>query len=404
MYRVLPPYWNLKEFSQIFKKTILGEVIEGNEIKLFKEELSKVLGTPNIELTSSGRTAIYIALSSLDLDRDTEVIVPSFICEEAIRPILQKGLKLRFVDIKEDLTIDPEGIIENMNSSTRIILMPHVYGKICDYKEIKRTVEENGLVLIDDAAPVLGYYINGKPLGSFGDFGIYSMNYKALYSIYGGAITYKEEYKDKIGNLMEKKANQNARNLVKLGFFMCSSRVGYKFSKYNSRLYALTVNKTFKKSFKKFKDISIEGMSNITASIGLIQLKKHKEILKKRVENSKVIEDILEDDDYVKIVKSKNDFYVRFVIQIDEEVPLKARKNPGIKWEKLTNFREYLFKKRIETLPVYTPIHLNFLKMPIDLATTEELWRKCIIIPNNPLYSEEDMKYIGEAIKKYEGE
>ena len=403
MYRVLPPYWNLDEFSQIFKKTILGEVIEGDEIKLFKEALSKVLGTPNVKLTSSGRTAIYIALSSLDLDRDTEVIVPSFICEEAIRPILQGGLKPKFVDVNEELTIDPESVIENINGSTKIILMPHIYGKVCDYKEVKKIAEENNLILIDDSAPVLGYYIDGKPLGSFGDFGIYSMNYKALYSIYGGAVMYKEEYKDKVGNLMEKKTNQNAKNLVKLGFFMCGSRIGYKYSKYNSKLYGLMANKSVKKSLKKFKDISVEGMSNITASIGLIQLRKHKEILKKRIENSKVIKDRLEGANCVKTVESKNDFYVRFIVQIDENVPLKVRKNPGIEWKKLANFRNYLFKNGIETLPVYTPIHLDFLKTPVDLPTTERLWRKCVIIPNNPLYSAEDMKYIGEVIRKYEG-
>ena len=402
MYRIQAPYWRFEEFLDIVKKVISRKVIEGDEIKLFRRELSKVLKTQNIELANSGRTAIYIALSSLDLDKDTEVVVPSFICEEAIRPILQDGLKPKFVDIKEDLTIDPESIIENINSSTRVILMPHVYGKVCDYKEVKSVAEENNLILIDDSAPVLGYYIDEKPLGSFGDFGIYSMNYKALYSIYGGAVMFKEEYKDKVGNIMEKKTNQNAKNLVKLGFFMCGSRIGYKFSKYNSRLYGLTVNKSVKKSLKNFKDISIEGMGNITASIGLIQLKKHEEILKRRIENSKVIKDILERDGYVKIIKSKNDFFVRFIVQIDEDVPLNVRKSPGIEWKKLTNFRNYLFKKGIETLPVYTPIHLDFLKTPIDLPTTEELWRKCVIIPSNPLYNEEDMKYIGEVIRKYE--
>lgn len=404
MYRVLPPYWEFEEFLNLFKKLCLGDIIEGKEIELFRNELSKILQTKNVELTNSGRVAIYAALSSLNLGKNYEVIVPSFVCEEVIRPILQTNLKLRFVDIKEDLTIDPNSIISHISDFTKVIIMPHIYGKVCDYKEIRKIASENNLVLIDDSAPVLGYRVEGKALGTFGDFGIYSMNNKSLYSIYGGILVYKEKYKSSIKRIMKEKCYQDSKNLVRYGFLKCVSRIGYKLD-YHKLFGTKIVNRTFQKSLERFKIISIDGMSNITASIGLIQFKKYNEIMERRKKNSKVIKDILEDSKYFSVVEPKiNDFYIRLVIQINKEVSKNIRKNPHNEWKEMKKFRVYLFKKKIETLQVYTPIHLDFFKMNMKLPNTERLWKKCVIVPNNPVYDEKDMKYIGETIKKYENQ
>lgn len=401
MYRVLPPYWGLEEFSTIFKKIVCGDIVSGDDVSLFNESLMELLNTPNVSLTSSGRNAIYLALLSMDLQPHSEVILPSFVCSETINPILQAGLSPRFVDIKDDMTIDPDSIVEHINHNTKVILMPHIYGKVCDYENVVKISKEYNLFLIDDAAPVMGCSVGRDLLGNFGDFGIYSMNYKSLYSLYGGAVRYNPQYKDKIDSIQKGADEHNAQNLIRNALLMCMSRIGYRFNKYKSKFYDTAVNKSYKSNLKMYDTISIEKMSNLTASIGLVQIKKHAEILKRRINNSQVLQDELEGNNYVHVIRSKNDFFIRFVLQLSENVPPMLQKRPDLSWNCGDRFRQFLIKNGVETLPVYTPFHLIGLKSSVYLPTTENIWKKSFIIPNNPLYDEEDMKNIAGIINSF---
>jgi len=62
----------------------------------------------------------------------------------------------------------------------------------------------------------------------------------------------------------------------------------------------------------------------------------------------------------------------------------------------------YLFDKKIQTFDVYTPGHL-LLRRNEKLPKTENLWRRCLVIPNNPLYDKKDMEYIANCINSYRG-
>ena len=201
-------YESLKNSNKIFfneYKEKLNQIIEsgwyilGNEVKSFEEEFAAYCGTTTSVGVASGLDALILSLKALKLPLGSEILVPSNTYIATILSILNVGLTP--VLVEPDLAtynISPKEILNKITKKTRVILVVHLYGKLCDMSSITQICTDNNLYLIEDCAQAHGARYRDQKAGSFGDFGAFSFyptkNLGALGD--AGAITISSKEKD----------------------------------------------------------------------------------------------------------------------------------------------------------------------------------------------------------------
>ena len=166
----------------------------GAKHKQFQKELIEYLGVDQIDLFTNGHMALELSLQALDFPKGSEVITTPFTFASTTHAIVRNGLEPVFCDINPvDFTIDVDKIEELITDRTVAIMPVHVYGNVCNIKEIQRIADKYGLKVIYDAAHTFGETYKGKGIGSFGDASCFSFHAtKVFNSIEGGAVCYKD--------------------------------------------------------------------------------------------------------------------------------------------------------------------------------------------------------------------
>lgn len=163
-------------------------------------------------LTTSGTTALDMALLLCDLQPGDEVILPSYtFSSTATAPVLA-GAKLVFVDIRPDtMNIDETKIEEAITDKTKVIIAMHYAGVACEMDTIMEIARKHNLMVVEDAAQGVMSTYKGKYLGAIGDFGCYSFHETKNYSMgEGGAIVINNpKYNDRAEILREKGTNRS---------------------------------------------------------------------------------------------------------------------------------------------------------------------------------------------------
>ena len=163
----------------------------GVKHKQLEAELLKYLNTPNIALFTNGHLALESAIAVFNLTG--EVITTPFTFASTTHAIVRNGLKPVFCDINPDnYTIDVDKIESLITDKTSAIIPVHVYGNICNVKEIERIAKKHNLKVIYDAAHAFGVTADGTSVANFGDASIFSFHAtKVFNTIEGGAVTFK---------------------------------------------------------------------------------------------------------------------------------------------------------------------------------------------------------------------
>lgn len=171
----------------------------GQKHQQLEAELKDYFDTPNISLFTNGHLALENAIALLDLTG--EVITTPFTFASTTHAIVRNGLTPVFCDINpDDYTIDVEKIESLITEKTSAILPIHVYGNICDVKEIDRIAKKHNLKVIYDAAHTFGVTVDGENIANFGDLSMFSFHAtKVFNTIEGGALTYRNaDYTNKL--------------------------------------------------------------------------------------------------------------------------------------------------------------------------------------------------------------
>lgn len=169
--------------------------------------LKEYLGVPNIDLLTNGHMALELSIQALGLNRENaykrsflpekklEVITTPFTFASTTHAIVRNGLEPVFCDINPDnYTIDVEHLEDLITDYTVAILPVHVYGNVCNMKEIKRIADKHGLKVIYDAAHAFGETIQGVGIGTFGDVSCFSFHAtKVFNTVEGGAVCFHNE-------------------------------------------------------------------------------------------------------------------------------------------------------------------------------------------------------------------
>ena len=166
-----------------------SDFILGENVKILEKKLSKIVGSKYCCTVSSGTDALLIALKSIGLKKNEEVITSPFSWLSAVEMIVAEGAKPVFCDI-DPLTfnINPNEITKLINKKTRAIIPISLFGQICDISKINKIAKKYKLKVIEDAAQSFGSkqeninscncadisttsFFPTKPLGTLGDGG-----------------------------------------------------------------------------------------------------------------------------------------------------------------------------------------------------------------------------------------
>lgn len=164
-------------------------------------------------LTTSGTSALDMAMLLCDLQPDDEVILPSYTFSSTATAAVMAGAKLVFVDVRPDtMNMDETKIEAAITERTKVIIVMHYAGVACEMDSIMEIAHRHNLIVVEDAAQGVMSTYKGKHLGTIGDLGCYSFHETKNFSMgEGGALVINNPKYNERAEILREKGTNRAR-------------------------------------------------------------------------------------------------------------------------------------------------------------------------------------------------
>lgn len=270
-YQLATSTWDNNEIDAINRVVRSNEFTMGKEVNLFENLFSELFNRKYSLMVNSGSSANLLMIASLfyktnnPLKPGDEVIVPSVSWSTTYMPLQQYNLKVKFVDIDlETLNYNLQELACSITSKTRIIIAVNLLGNPNDFNTIFEIIKDKDIIILEDNCESMGAKYNGQFAGSIGLIGTYSSFFSHhISTMEGGIITTDDEELFHI--MLSLRAHGWTRNLPIINH--------------------ITGVKSFIKFEESYKFV-LPGYNvrplEISAAIGVEQLKKLKNIIDKR--------------------------------------------------------------------------------------------------------------------------
>ena len=337
---------------------------KGKYVEEFQRDFAEYCNCKYGITTMNGTSAIHLALSSIGLKNDDEVIVPAFTMIGSVFPIIYCGAKPVLVDAEPDTWNMNVNQIENkITGKTKAILPVHIYGHPCDMDVILKIAKEYDLYVVEDAAEAHGAEYKGKKAGGISDVGCFSFYANKIITCGEGGMVVTNN----------PKIAEHAVSLRDLSFSdpkkrtYLHSEVGYNYR-----------------------------MTNLQAAVGLAQFERVDEFIKMRRKNAQLYDEFLKNVLGLKLPIEKDwakNVYWMYSILVEPEF--------GLSRDKLM---VELGKKGIETRSFFVPMNNQpvFRNMGLfgdeTYPVAEELSKKGLYLPSSSGLKQEEITYICESI------
>lgn len=379
---VMVSSWERGEYDAVWRCISSNAVVDGPATEKIEKLAARFAGK-SVAGTNGASAAMYAALKPLQRG---EVVMPSYACNNILNAVRDAGHSPVLADVDEDYNLAPEAIREKLSRKTVAVIVPSMYGKPAELAEIEKELPSR-VRLLDDAAQCLGARHKGKPVGSFGYAGAYSLGAKTVTATGGGLLLTKHEKALETARALQReKQGRVLKRLVD-----CLLR--YSFRK--TALPLLTAKHVLDEKLGRRHAITYGRLSNLDAELALAQWPKVDEINRRRVANARVLVEELSSSGMDLPSRSKEHVYSKFVVRLPAKK--ERRKTP---WPVLKKFVRGMAKRGIECEWCYTPLHLRGEPAKGGLDTTERLWWRSISLPNHAGMGEEEAKEVADAAKK----
>ena len=331
-----------------------GMVAQGPEVASFETEFSAhfVPGRLSVAV-NSGTAGLHLGLLAAGVGPGDEVIVPSFTFAATGNSVALTGATPVFVDIEPDtFSLDPVAVEAAITSKTRGIMPVHLYGHPARMHELQAIATKHGVALYEDAAQAHGAMLDGRPVGSFGEFAMFSLYpTKNMTSGEGGMVTAAT---DEIARNLRLLRNQGMERQYE------NEIIGF-----NAR------------------------MTDIHAAIGRVQLTKVDAWTKTRQVNAEFLNSNLQGVTVPPVVDGAVHVYHQYTIRVPEDrdgfvAALKAEHNVG------AGVYYPIPNHRLPSLASYAP--------GLDLPETEQAAREVVSLPVHPSLTQDDLDRIVTAV------
>ena len=336
----------------------------GKYVDQFEKEFANYCGCEFGIGTTSGTTALHLALAASKIGPGDEVVVPTFTIVSTILAIIYTGAKPVLVDSDpETWNIDVGLIEQKITKNTKAILPVHMYGHPCDMDPILDMARRHKLIVIEDAAEVHGSEYKNKKAGGIGDIGCFSFYANKIITTGEGGMVVTND-----------KVVAERASLLKDLAFIPEKRFLHKELGFNYR------------------------MTNIEAAIGLAQLEKIDDLVNRRRNNARRYNAILKDIDGIKLPVERpwaKNVYWMYCITIEKEF--------GISRD---DVMKKLKENGVDSRSFFIPMHKQpvFLDMGLFANETyrvaEEISEKGLYLPSSPGLTDNQVSFICDTIDK----
>jgi perosamine synthetase len=360
-------YWDDEDIEMVTETIRSGMYwANGPHVQEFEKLISEYFGVKYSITFNSGTSALHAILLAYGIGPGDEVIVPSFTFIATANAPLFVGATPVFADIEETTYgLNPESVRQKITPKTKAIIPVHYGGCPCLIEELKEIAGDNGLILIEDSAESFGAKLNGKKAGTFGDAAVLSFcANKVITTGEGGAVTTNsEEIYEKLRLIRSHGRAENEN------YFTTAKQLDYITLGYNYRI------------------------SDITAALGISQLKKLDRLIEMRRQNAKALSDRLSPMTEIEVPYFPEGYlavYQMYTIRV------KAA-------EKRDALVRHLNRRGIMSKVYFDPIHhtdyyRNTLGYNDRLPVTERLSREVLTLPMYPDLTGDDLDLIAQEI------
>jgi len=328
-----------------------GMLAQGPEVAAFEQEFADHFGLGRACVAvNSGTSGLHLGLLSAGVGPGDEVIVPSFTFAGTANSVALTGATPVFADIDPDtFCLDPASVAAQVSERTVGIMPVHLYGHPAAMPALQAVAERHGLQVFEDAAQAHGASLNGKPVGTFGSFGMFSLYpTKNMTSGEGGMVSVASCEVERLLRLYRNQGMARPYENEIVGF--------------NAR------------------------MTDLHAAIGRVQLGKVDAWTRRRQENAAFLSAHLEGVSTPTAAPGAVHVYHQYTVRIEEDRDRVARA-----------LRE---EHGIATGLFYpVPSHrLPSFRSAIELPETERAAQECLSLPVHPSVSACDLERIVTAV------
>ncbi|TDQ02920.1 MULTISPECIES: DegT/DnrJ/EryC1/StrS family aminotransferase [unclassified Leifsonia] len=328
-----------------------GMLAQGPEVAAFEREFSDALvaGRPTAAV-NSGTSGLHLGLLAAGIGPGDEVIVPSFTFAATANAVVLAGAVPVFADIEPDsFNLDPDSVARAIGPNTAAIMPVHLYGHPADMGRLSALAAEHSLALFEDAAQAHAATLDGRQVGTFGDWAMFSLYpTKNMTSGEGGMVVSASAATDERVRLLRNQGMARPYENEIAGF--------------NAR------------------------MTDLHAAIGRAQLRKLAGWTEQRRRNAARFDAELTGVVTPPVAEGAEHVYHQYTIRVAEDRDGFARA-----------LRE---EHGIGTGVYYpTPVHrLPVFGLELDLPETERAAREALSLPVHPSLSEQDLDRIVSAV------
>ncbi|MEK6542847.1 MAG: DegT/DnrJ/EryC1/StrS family aminotransferase, partial [Elusimicrobiota bacterium] len=181
-----------------------GQFVLGEDVAAFERGLAAVCGTKYAIGLNSGTDALILALRVLGVGPGDEVITATNSFVASASAVALVGAKPVLVDVRDDYNMDPAAVAKAVNARTKAIMPVHLTGNPADMDPLREIAKKHKLFIVEDSAQAIMAEYKGRPTGSLGDIGCFSLHpLKTLNACGdGGAMTTDDPELDKKSRLL----------------------------------------------------------------------------------------------------------------------------------------------------------------------------------------------------------
>lgn len=391
--RFSPPDITKEEIDEVVDTLKSGWITTGPKTKDFEKKIAEFCGTPRAVCLNSATAGLELVLRILGIGDGDEVITSAYTYTASASVVEHVGAKLVLCDVADDgYEMDYDRLAELITEKTKVIIPVDIGGKMCDYDRVLEIVKENAakfrprnelqeafgrIIVLADAAHSFGAVRNGKMSGNAADFSSFSFHaVKNLTTAEGGAVTWKKSDAiddDKMYSefMLWSLHGQNKDALQKnqLGSW-----------EYDIRMCGQKCN-----------------MTDIMASIGLVQLRRYEGILARRKQ-------IVETYDAA-IKGTIAETLAHYGDGYSSSGHLYMTRINGFSEEQRNRLIVKMAEKGVATNVHYKPLpmHTAYKDMGFDIKDFPKAFRKYeneMTLPLHTLLSDEEVNYVIETLKE----
>ncbi len=372
---IAKPWIDENEWKSLKVPLFNGWLTQGALTNEFEKKFALYHNSDFASATTSCTTALHLGLIALGIKNGDEVIVPSFTWVSTANVVEFCGAKPVFADVERaTFNLDLNDVKKKITKKTKAIIAVHLFGLCCNISKLRKIIPKN-VKILEDAACASGSSFNGNFPGSIGDAAAFSFHPRKIITTgEGGMIT-----------THSKKIKKEVDILRNMGASISDSQ------RHNGPTPYILPD--FKKLGFNYR------MTDIQASIGLVQLRKLKSIIKERKQIANFFQKNLCDVEWLTLPKEPKGYSHSWQAYV---TIVNSRKAPYTR----NKIMEILDKKGVSTRPGTQAVHmLHYYKKKYkikdkDLSNSKYCYENTMAIPLYNGITKRELSFIVKCIKE----